>query len=67
MRFRNIARNMASESAIGCLTHFLMAVAGIALLGGAASHRGWSDRILFILVALLLFAGAVLLPVKLRK
>ena len=32
MRFRNIARNIARESAIGCLTHFLLAVAGIALL-----------------------------------
>ncbi len=67
MRFKDIARNMASESAIGCVTHFLMAVAGFAFLRGAASHRGWSGRILFVLVALMLFAGAVFIPVKLRK
>ena len=64
---RKIARDVASESVIGCLTHFLLTVAGIALLAGAFQHRRWSDRILFVLIALLLFAGAVFLPIKIRK
>jgi hypothetical protein len=29
MRKRDIARNMARESAIGCVTHFLLAMAGV--------------------------------------
>jgi hypothetical protein len=36
MRKRDIARNMARESAIGCGTHFLLAMAGTIFIGGAA-------------------------------
>jgi hypothetical protein len=62
MRKREIARNMARESAIGCGTHVLLAMAGTTLIGGAAVYHGWKGKALFIVAALALFAGAVAFP-----
>lgn len=57
MRFKNFA----SEFAIGCTTHFLLAIAAVALLGRAAHYWGFSGRTLFVLVAIVLFVMAVFL------
>ncbi len=62
MRKRDIARNMARESAIGCGTHFLLVVAGVIFLGGAAAYRGWVGKALFVIAALLVFIGAAAFP-----
>ena len=61
MRKRDIARDMAQESAIGCGTHFLLVVAGVAFLGGAAAYHGWVGKVMFIAAAflVLLVAAAV--------
>jgi hypothetical protein len=44
MRHRDFARHVARESAIGCVTHLLLAVAGVIFLGGAAAYRGWVGK-----------------------
>lgn len=62
VRKRDIARNMARESAIGCVTHFLLVMAGVIFLGGAAAYRGWVGKVLFVLAALLVFIGAATVP-----
>jgi hypothetical protein len=48
MRKRDIARQFARESAIGCVTHFLLVMAGVFFLGGAAVYHGWKGKALFI-------------------
>jgi membrane protein DedA with SNARE-associated domain len=63
MKFRDFAR----EFAIGCSTHFLLALAAAVLLGGAVHYWGFSGRTLFVLIALVLFTSAVFLPWKRRK
>jgi hypothetical protein len=60
-------RDLASEFAIGCTTHFLLAIAALALLGGAAHYLGLSGGTLFVLAAVVLFVIAVFLPWKRRK
>jgi hypothetical protein len=62
MRKRDFARHVARESAIGCVTHFLLAMAGVIFLGGAAAYHGRLGKVLFIVAALMLFAGAVQFP-----
>ncbi len=59
-------RDFASEFAIGCTTHFLLALAALIFLGGAAHYRGLG-RTLFVLVAVILFFTAALLPWKKQK
>ena len=63
MKFRDSAR----EFAIGCSTHFLLAVAAFVLLSGAAHYWGFSGRTLFVVVAVVLFFTAASLPWKRRK
>jgi len=60
-------RHFASEFTIGCLTHFLLWVAAVALLGGAAHYWGFSGRTLFALVAVVIFLTAASLPWRKRK
>ncbi len=60
-------RDFASEIAIGCTTHFLLALAALVFLGGAVHYWGFSGRTLFVLVAVILFFTAVSLPWKRRK
>lgn len=62
VRTRDIARNMARESAIGFGTNFLLVVAGVIFLGGAAAYRGWVGNALFVLAALLVFIGVAAFP-----
>ena len=63
MKFRDFAK----EFTIGCLTHFLLGVAALVLLGGAAHYWGFSGRTLFVLVAVVLFFTAASLPWRKRK
>lgn len=63
MRFKTFA----SEFAIGCTTHFLLGIAAVVLLGGAAHYWGFSGRTTFVLVAIILFVVAVFLPGRRRK
>lgn len=63
MRFKDFV----SEFAIGCTTHFLLAIAAVALLSGAAHYWGFSGVTLFVLVAVVLFAIAVFLPWRRQK
>jgi len=59
-------KGFASEFAIGCSTHFLLALAALVFLGGAVHYRGLG-RVLFVVVALILFFAAALFPWKRRK
>ena len=59
-------RDFASEFAVGCSTHFLFAMAALVFLGGAVHYRGLG-RVLFVVVALILFFVAALFPWKRRK
>jgi hypothetical protein len=67
MRKRDIARDTVRESAIGCGTHFLLVVAGVIFLGGAAAYRGWVGKLFFVLAALLVFIGAAAIPSRKRQ
>ena len=60
-------KDFASEFAIGCTTHFLLAVAAVALLGGAAHYWGLSGGTLFVIAAVVLFVIAVFVPWRRRK
>jgi hypothetical protein len=54
-------RKFASDFAIGCTTHFLLAMAALVFLGGAVHYRGLG-RILFVIAAVVLFFAAALFP-----
>jgi hypothetical protein len=55
------------DFAVGCVGHFLIAVAAVALLGGAAHYWGVSGRLVFVIVLVLIFFVSVLIPYKKQK
>jgi hypothetical protein len=46
--------------------HFLIAIAGVVLLGGTAHFFGFSGRVVFVVVVAAIFIASVLIPEKKR-
>jgi hypothetical protein len=66
MELRGTAKTTVRESAkgcaVGCLTHFLIGIAAAILIGGGAHYWGLSGRAVFVIVLVVIFFAAVLLP-----
>jgi hypothetical protein len=66
MEFQQAAKRGASEGAkgcaSGCVTHFLIALAGVILLGGGAHFWGLSGKIVFVIVLAVIFLVSVAIP-----
>ena len=66
MEFQKAAKRGATEGvkgcASGCVTHFLIALAGVILLGGGAHFWGVSGKIVFLIVLAVIFFVSVLVP-----
>ena len=52
------------DFAAGCVGHFLIAMAGVASLGGTAHYRGFSRGVVFVVVLVSIFIVSVLIPDK---
>jgi hypothetical protein len=55
------------DFAVGCVGHFLIAVAAVALLAGTAHYWGVSGRLVFMIVLVVIFVVSVLIPYKKKK
>jgi len=51
----------------GCTTHFLIGIAAAILLGGGAHYLGFSGRIVFVIVLVVVFFASVFIPEKKEK
>jgi len=58
MTFKEFAR----EFSTGYLGHFIIGIAAVALLGGAAHYLGLSRWAIFALVVVVIFSASVLIP-----
>ena len=52
------------DFAVGCVGHFLIALAAAALLGSATHYLGFSSRVVFAVVIVVIFVTSVLIPDK---
>jgi hypothetical protein len=66
MEFQKAAKRGATEGAkgcaSGCVTHFLIALAGVILLGGGAHFWGLSGKIVFLIALVVIFIVSVSIP-----
>jgi len=61
---RHAAKEAAKGAASGCITHFLIAVAAVFLLGRGPHYWGLSGGGVFLVVLIAIFLATVLIPWK---
>ena len=55
------------DFATGCVGHFLIGIAAAVLLGSTAHYFGFSGRIVFVIVLVVIFLASAFIPDKKRK